>query len=68
MFTVTATLCLDGDNRNNIEPAATLLASLLDILLGMLTHTSRVVRQALQVSRPLHPTPPVGSASVFPAE
>ncbi|XP_057625007.1 serine/threonine-protein kinase ULK4 isoform X2 [Chionomys nivalis] len=51
MFTVTATLCLDGDNKNNIEPAATLLASLLDILLGMLTHTSRVVRQALQAQK-----------------
>lgn len=57
MFTVTATLCLDGDNKNSIEPAATLLASLLDILLGMLTHTSRIVRQALQVSGPHHPTP-----------
>lgn len=51
MFTVTATLCLDGDNKNNIEPAATLLTSLLDILLGMLTHTSRVVRQALQAQK-----------------
>lgn len=51
MFTVTATLCLDGDNKNSIEPAATLLASLLDILLGMLTHTSRVVRQALQAQK-----------------
>ncbi|XP_075820228.1 serine/threonine-protein kinase ULK4 [Microtus pennsylvanicus] len=51
MFTVTATLCLDWDNKNNIEPAATLLASLLDILLGMLTHTSRVVRQALQAQK-----------------
>ncbi|CAO2633161.1 Serine/threonine-protein kinase ULK4 [Lemmus lemmus] len=51
MFTVTATLCLAGDNKNNIEPAATLLASLLDILLGMLTYTSRVVRQALQAQK-----------------
>ncbi|XP_041533221.1 serine/threonine-protein kinase ULK4 [Microtus oregoni] len=51
MFTVTATLCLDWDNKNSIEPAATLLASLLDILLGMLTHTSRVVRQALQAQK-----------------
>ncbi|KAH0502640.1 Serine/threonine-protein kinase ULK4 [Microtus ochrogaster] len=51
MFTVTATLCLDWGNKNSIEPAATLLASLLDILLGMLTHTSRVVRQALQAQK-----------------
>lgn len=50
MFTETATLCLDRDNKTNTEPAATLLASLLDILLGMLTYTSRIVRQALQVS------------------
>lgn len=50
MFTETATLCLDRDNKTNTEPAATLLASLLDILLRMLTHTSRIVRQALQVS------------------
>lgn len=49
MFTETATLCLDRDNKTNTEPAATLLASLLDILLGMLTYTSRIVRQALQV-------------------
>nr|XP_048279771.1 serine/threonine-protein kinase ULK4 isoform X2 [Myodes glareolus] len=50
MFTVTATLCLDRDKKNSTEPAA-LLASLLDILLGMLTHTSRVVRQALQAQK-----------------
>nr|XP_042138122.1 serine/threonine-protein kinase ULK4 [Peromyscus maniculatus bairdii] len=48
MFTETATLCLDSDNKNNTEPAAMLLTSLLDILLGMLTHTSSIVRQALQ--------------------
>uniref|UniRef100_E9QKJ7 Serine/threonine-protein kinase ULK4 n=1 Tax=Mus musculus TaxID=10090 RepID=E9QKJ7_MOUSE len=51
MFTETATLCLDRDNKTNTEPASTLLASLLDILLGMLTYTSRIVRQALQVQK-----------------
>ncbi|KAL1781506.1 serine serine/threonine-protein kinase ULK4 isoform X1 [Sigmodon hispidus] len=51
MFTKTATLCLDGDNKNSTEPAATLLVSLLDILLGMLTHTSSIVRQALQAQK-----------------
>ncbi|XP_076774079.1 serine/threonine-protein kinase ULK4 isoform X13 [Arvicanthis niloticus] len=51
MFTETATLCLDRDNKTNTEPAATLLASLLDILLGMLTYTSRIVRQALQAQK-----------------
>ncbi|GAB1294830.1 Serine/threonine-protein kinase ULK4 [Apodemus speciosus] len=51
MFTETATLCLDRDNKTNTEPAATLLASLLDILLRMLTHTSRIVRQALQAQK-----------------
>ncbi|XP_040595562.1 LOW QUALITY PROTEIN: serine/threonine-protein kinase ULK4 [Mesocricetus auratus] len=51
MFTETATLCLDGDNKNNTEPAATLLVSLLDILLGMLAYTASVVRQALQAQK-----------------
>ncbi|XP_050996362.1 serine/threonine-protein kinase ULK4 [Acomys russatus] len=51
MFTETATLCLDGGNKSNTEPAATLLASLLDILLGMLTFTAGVVRQALQAQK-----------------
>ncbi|XP_076433528.1 serine/threonine-protein kinase ULK4 isoform X2 [Peromyscus maniculatus bairdii] len=51
MFTETATLCLDSDNKNNTEPAAMLLTSLLDILLGMLTHTSSIVRQALQAQK-----------------
>lgn len=60
MFTETATLCLDSDNKNNTEPATMLLTSLLDILLGMLTHTSSIVRQALQVS----PPGPACSASV----
>ncbi|XP_021566063.1 serine/threonine-protein kinase ULK4-like, partial [Carlito syrichta] len=47
MFTETATLCLDMDNKNN-ELATTLLFSLLDILHSMLTYTSSVVRLALQ--------------------
>lgn len=49
LFTETATLCLDVDNENNNETAAALLCSLLDVLLGMLTYTSGVVRLALQV-------------------
>lgn len=48
LFTETATLCLDVDNKNN-ETAAALLCSLLDVLHGMLTYTSGVVRLALQV-------------------
>ena len=52
LFTETATLCLDVDNKNNNETAAALLFSLLDILHGMLTYTSRVVRLALQVGDP----------------
>ncbi|XP_059124902.1 serine/threonine-protein kinase ULK4 isoform X4 [Peromyscus eremicus] len=51
MFTETATLCLDSDNKNSTEPAAMLLTSLLDILLGMLTYTSSIVRQALQAQK-----------------
>ncbi|XP_070311584.1 serine/threonine-protein kinase ULK4 isoform X2 [Odocoileus virginianus] len=51
LFTETATLCLDVDNRNNDETAAALLFSLLDILHGMLTYTSRVVRLALQAQK-----------------
>lgn len=49
LFTKTATLCLDVDNKNNNETAAALLFSLLDILHGMLTYTSSIVRLALQV-------------------
>ncbi|XP_060241026.1 serine/threonine-protein kinase ULK4 isoform X3 [Meriones unguiculatus] len=51
MFMETASLYLDEDNKNNTEPAATLLASLLDILQGMLTYMSGVVRQALQAQK-----------------
>ncbi|KAB1264088.1 Serine/threonine-protein kinase ULK4 [Camelus dromedarius] len=50
LFTETATLCLDVDNENN-ETAAALLFSLLDILHGMLTYTSGVVRLALQAQK-----------------
>lgn len=49
LFTETATLCLDVGNKNNDEIPAALLFSLLDILHGMLTYTSSVVRLALQV-------------------
>ena len=49
LFTETVTLCLDVDNKNNTEMAGALLCSLLDILHGMLTYTSSVVRLALQV-------------------
>ena len=52
LFTETATLCLDADNKSNNETAAALLFSLLDILHGMLTYTSGVVRLALQVEDP----------------
>uniref|UniRef100_A0A8C9PB99 Serine/threonine-protein kinase ULK4 n=1 Tax=Spermophilus dauricus TaxID=99837 RepID=A0A8C9PB99_SPEDA len=51
LFTETATLCLDVDNKNNNEMAATLLFSLLDILHGILTYTSSVVRLALQAQK-----------------
>ncbi|XP_023371700.1 serine/threonine-protein kinase ULK4 [Otolemur garnettii] len=51
LFTETATLCLDMDNKNNSELAAALLFSLLDILHGMLTYTSGVVRLALQAQK-----------------
>lgn len=51
LFTETATLCLDVDNENNNETAAALLFSLLDILHGMLTYTSGVVRLALQAQK-----------------
>ncbi|XP_032264813.1 serine/threonine-protein kinase ULK4 isoform X4 [Phoca vitulina] len=51
LFTETATLCLDVDNKNNNEMAAALLFSLLDILHGMLTYTSSVVRLALQAQK-----------------
>ncbi|XP_036886446.1 serine/threonine-protein kinase ULK4 isoform X2 [Sturnira hondurensis] len=49
LFTETATLCLDVDNKNNNETAGALLCSLLDILHCMLTYTSGVVRLALQL-------------------
>lgn len=58
LFTETATLCLDVENKNNDETAAALLCSLLDVLHGMLTHTSGVVRLALQV----RPQPRSGTA------
>ncbi|CAI9159384.1 unnamed protein product [Rangifer tarandus platyrhynchus] len=51
LFTETATLCLDVDNKNNNETAAALLFSLLGILHGMLTYTSRVVQLALQAQK-----------------
>ncbi|XP_010815879.1 serine/threonine-protein kinase ULK4 isoform X3 [Bos taurus] len=51
LFTETATLCLDADNKSNNETAAALLFSLLDILHGMLTYTSGVVRLALQAQK-----------------
>ncbi|XP_016018769.2 serine/threonine-protein kinase ULK4 isoform X3 [Rousettus aegyptiacus] len=51
LFTETVTLCLDADNRNSNETAAALLCSLLDILHGMLTYTSSVVRLALQAQK-----------------
>nr|KAF6335982.1 unc-51 like kinase 4 [Pipistrellus kuhlii] len=49
LFTETATLCLDLENKNDDETATALLCSLLDVLHGMLTHTSGVVRLALQL-------------------
>ncbi|XP_053785185.1 serine/threonine-protein kinase ULK4 isoform X2 [Desmodus rotundus] len=51
LFTETVTLCLDVDNKNNTETAGALLCSLLDILHGMLTYTSSVVRLALQAQK-----------------
>ncbi|XP_021113616.1 serine/threonine-protein kinase ULK4 isoform X3 [Heterocephalus glaber] len=51
LFTAAATLCLDVDNKHSAEVAATLLFSLLDILHGMLTYMSGVVRLALQVQK-----------------
>ncbi|XP_010833762.1 PREDICTED: serine/threonine-protein kinase ULK4 isoform X1 [Bison bison bison] len=51
LFTETATLCLDADNESNNDTAAALLFSLLDILHGMLTYTSGVVRLALQAQK-----------------
>ncbi|XP_016051574.1 PREDICTED: serine/threonine-protein kinase ULK4 [Miniopterus natalensis] len=50
LFTETVTLCLDVANKNN-EMAGALLCSLLDILHGMLTYTSSVVRLALQAQK-----------------
>nr|XP_019583115.1 PREDICTED: serine/threonine-protein kinase ULK4 isoform X2 [Rhinolophus sinicus] len=51
LFTETVTLCLDVDNKNNNETAAALLFSLLDILHGMLSYTSSIVRLALQAQK-----------------
>ncbi|KAM7063273.1 serine/threonine-protein kinase ULK4 isoform 3-T3 [Molossus nigricans] len=51
LFTETVTLCWDVDNKNSDETAAALLCSLLDILHGMLTYTSSVVRLALQAQK-----------------
>ncbi|XP_036287850.1 serine/threonine-protein kinase ULK4 isoform X1 [Pipistrellus kuhlii] len=51
LFTETATLCLDLENKNDDETATALLCSLLDVLHGMLTHTSGVVRLALQAQK-----------------
>lgn len=50
LFTETVTLCLDVANKNN-EMAGALLCSLLDILHGMLTYMSSVVRLALQAQK-----------------
>ncbi|XP_004409575.1 PREDICTED: serine/threonine-protein kinase ULK4-like, partial [Odobenus rosmarus divergens] len=51
LFTETATLCLDVDNKNKNKMAAALHFSLLDILHGMLTYTSSVVRLAVQAQK-----------------
>ncbi|XP_013015637.2 serine/threonine-protein kinase ULK4 isoform X2 [Cavia porcellus] len=51
LFTAAATLCLDADSKHSTEVAATLLFSLLDILHGMLTYMSGVVRLALQAQK-----------------
>lgn len=51
LFTEVATLCLDVENTNHNETAAALLCSLLDVLHGMLTYTSGVVRLALQAQK-----------------
>ncbi|XP_074262178.1 serine/threonine-protein kinase ULK4 isoform X3 [Saimiri boliviensis] len=51
LLTETATLCLDVDNRNDKEMSAALLCSLLEILHGMLTYTSGIVRLALQAQK-----------------
>ncbi|XP_033618548.1 serine/threonine-protein kinase ULK4 isoform X7 [Fukomys damarensis] len=51
LFTAAATLCLDVDDKPSTEVAATLLFSLLDILHGMLTYMSGVVRLALQAQK-----------------
>ncbi|XP_006868888.1 PREDICTED: serine/threonine-protein kinase ULK4 [Chrysochloris asiatica] len=51
LLTETAKLCLDVDNKSNNETAAALLFSLLEILHGMLTYTSTIVRQALQAQK-----------------
>lgn len=73
LFTETATLCLDVDNKSNNETAAALLSSLLDILHSMLTYTSGVVRLALQVEDPFpclsnNPAPrPTFSSFSFPS-
>ncbi|KAM4821386.1 serine/threonine-protein kinase ULK4 [Thomomys bottae] len=49
LFTETATLYLDAASKN--EMAAAVLCSLLDVLHAMLTHTSGVVRLALQAQK-----------------
>ncbi|XP_023556561.1 serine/threonine-protein kinase ULK4 isoform X2 [Octodon degus] len=52
LFTAAATLCLDERGKHSTaEVAATLLFSLLDVLHGMLTYMSRVVRLALQAQK-----------------
>ncbi|XP_055984923.1 serine/threonine-protein kinase ULK4 [Sorex fumeus] len=51
LFTKTATICLDVENKNNNETSAALLFSLLEILHGMLTYTSGIVRLALQAQK-----------------
>ncbi|KAM6169783.1 serine/threonine-protein kinase ULK4 isoform 2-T2 [Rhynchocyon petersi] len=51
LLSKTATLCLDVDSKSNNETSAALLFSLLDILHGMLTYTSSVVRLALQAQK-----------------
>ncbi|XP_062056103.1 serine/threonine-protein kinase ULK4 isoform X2 [Lepus europaeus] len=51
LFTTAATLCLDTDHTHNAETAAALLFSLLEILHGMLTYTSAIVRLALQAQK-----------------
>lgn len=51
LFTAAATLCLGEDSKHSAQAAAPLLFSLLDILHGMLTYMSGVVRLALQAQK-----------------